>query len=54
MSVTVQFHLKKNHELLYRDIPQTGIVSKGAEHARKIPRNQKTEVKLWLNAIVVL
>lgn len=33
---------------------QIGIVSKGAEHAGKIPRNQKTEVKLWLNAIVAL
>lgn len=35
-------------------LKQTDIVSKGTEHAGKISRNKKTEIKLWLNAIVAL
>ena len=54
MSVIVQFHFKKMSYFTMILPKQIGIVSKGAEHAGKIPRNQKTEVKLWLNAIVAL
>ena len=54
MSVKYNF-IKKNMSYFTMILPkQIGIVSKGAEHAGKIPRNQKTEVKLWLNAIVAL